>query len=160
MISPSEQRSLVIWESKIIHKSPILHPLARFVTEETVALLFNIEPEHIYKVTCWRHVVHVHGKGLSRFVSYADFPPVVGVEAPTDEDLVRWRKRWKSKAKSKQAPEFWQKFFARKFKQATSVVNLVEWGKLVAIVKSALSSLALQSLREVYRQEKYAWENF
>lgn len=160
MISPSEQRSLVIRESKIIHKSPILHPLARFVTEDTAALLFNIDPEHIYKVTCWRHVVHVHGKGLSRFVSYADFPPVLGVEAPTEQDLVRWRKRWKTKDKSKHAPEFWQKFFANKFKQARSVVKLVEWGKLVATIKSALCASALQHLREVYKHEKYAWENF
>jgi hypothetical protein len=33
--------------------------------------------------------------------------------------------------------------------------KLLEWGKLVAIVKSALSHVALQQLRQVYNQEKF-----
>jgi len=70
----TEGEKPIIGESKINHKSPVLHPLVRFVTEETAALLFNLKPEEIYRIDCWRHVVYVHGKGVSKFVSYADFP--------------------------------------------------------------------------------------
>jgi len=158
MVANSQPQSPVIRESKISHKSPVLHPLARFITEETVALHFNIHVDQIYRIECLRHVVYVHGKGVSKFVSYADFPPILGVEPPTAEDWVRWRKRWRSKWKSNQAPEFWQKFYAHQFQQAISVLNLFEWGKLVALVKSALSEVALQQLRAVYTYEKELWD--
>ncbi|MBW4576129.1 MAG: hypothetical protein KME08_12710 [Aphanothece sp. CMT-3BRIN-NPC111] len=147
-------------ESKIVHKSPVLHPLVRFVNEETAALLFNLKPEQIYRIDCWRHVVYVHGKGVSKFVSYADFPPSLGVVPPTERDFFRWRKRWKNKWNSRQAPEFWQQFYAYQFQQATSVPKLFQWGKLVNLVKAALSEAALQWLRDVYSQEKYVWDNF
>ena len=158
MLSTHQQTSLEITESKIIHKSGIVHPLARFVTEETAALLFHLQPEQIYKITCWRHVVHVHGKGVSRFVSYADFPPIFGVEAPREADMVRWRQRWRRKWKIKQAPHFWTEFYAHQFKKAASMGKLLGWGKLVAKVKPALSQVALQQLRQVYNQEKLSWE--
>jgi len=151
-------QSPVIRESKIIHQSPVLHPLARFITEETVALHFNIDVDRIYRIECLRHVVYVHGKGVSKFVSYADFPPILGVEPPTAQDWVRWRKRWQSKWKSNQAPGFWQKFYAHQFQQANSVLNLFDWGNLVAVVKSALSEAALQQLRAVYANEKELWD--
>ena len=77
MVSTPKPNMPVIRASKINHKSAILHPLVRFVTEETVALLLNLELEEIYRIDCWRHVVYVHGKGVSKFVSYADFPPIL-----------------------------------------------------------------------------------
>src|SRR6476469_8533299 len=73
MISENQLRSSTIGASKIIHKSSIVNPRSRFVTEETVALLFNISPEQIYRIDCCHNVVYVHAKGLSRFVSSADF---------------------------------------------------------------------------------------
>ena len=156
MISETPAKSRTIAESKIIHKSPILHPLARFVTEETVALLFNIAVDQIYRIECCRYMVYVHAKGISRFVSYADFPPIVGVNAIALQDFGRWYKRWESKL----APVFWTKFYTRKFQDAVSVDRLLEWGLLVAKVKSAISGAALQQLRDVYAEEKDLMEKF
>lgn len=152
--SVRESRSLIIRESKIIHKSRILHHLARFVTEETVALLFKIKPEQIERIECWQYVVYVHGVGVSCFVSYADFPPILAVDAPTPIDFVRWRKRWRSKF----APQFWQEFYTHQFECAFSIPELFEWGKLVARVKSALSEVVLQKLRKVFASEKICLE--
>jgi hypothetical protein len=160
MVSTPKLKTPVIRESKINHKSGVLHPLVRFVTEETAALLFNLDPEEIYRIDCWRHVVYVHGKGVSKFVSYADFPPILEVEAPTHQDFVRWRKRWKNRWKISLAPEFWKKFYKHQFKHASTEVNLLCWGKLVAIVKRVLSVAAVEELREAYRYEKDLWENF
>ncbi|MEG3842744.1 hypothetical protein [Microcoleus sp. herbarium14] len=156
MIASSQLKSSTFTCSKIIHKSPILHPLARFVTEETVALLFNIAVDDIYRIECCRHMVYVHAKHISRFVSYADFPPIVGVNPIALQDFGRWYKRWKSKL----APVFWTKFYTHKFKEAVSVDSLLEWGLLVAKVKSAISGAGLQQLRDVYAQEKDLMENF
>ncbi len=156
MISETPAKSRTIAESKIIHKSPILHPLARFVTEETVALLFNIAVDDIYRIECCRYMVYLHAKHISRFVSYADFPPIVEVNEPALQDFGRWYKRWKSKL----APTFWTKFYTHKFRDAVSVDSLLEWGMLVAKVKSAMSGAALQQLRDVYTQEKDLMENF
>ncbi len=156
MIASSQLKSSTLTCSKILHKSPILHPLARFVTEETVALLFNIAVEEIYRIECGRYMVYVHAKSISRFVSYADFPPIVEVNEPALQDFGRWYKRWKSKL----APVFWTKFYTRKFKDAVSVDRLLEWGMLVAKVKSAISGAALQQLRDVYSQEKDLMEKF
>jgi len=160
MVSTPKLKTPVLRESKINHKSGVLHPLVRFVTEETAALLFNLDPEEIYRIDCWRHVVYVHGKGVSKFVSYADFPPILEVEAPTHQDFVRWRKRWKNRWKISQAPEFWTKFYKYQFKHASTEANLLSWGKLVAVVKSVLSVAAVEQLREAYRYEKDLWENF
>lgn len=160
MVSTPMAKKLVITQSKINHKSGILHPLVRFVTEETVALLFNLQPDEIYRIDCWRHVVYIHGKGVSKFVSYADFPPHIAVETPTTQDFVRWRKRWKKRWKLNQAPKFWTKFYTYQFKQAATASLLLNWGKFVAAIKTALSDTALQQLREAYKQEKYLWDNF
>ena len=156
MIAAFELKSSTFACSKIIHKSPVLHPLARFVTEETVALLFNISPHEIYRIECCHNMVYVHAKGISRFVSYADFPPILEVKRPCVQDFVGWYKRWKRT----QAPEFWTKFYTYNFKAAVSVDSLLEWGKLVATVKSVISASALQQLRDVYAQEKTLMENF
>jgi hypothetical protein len=156
MISDTPRKSSAIGESKIIHKSPVLHPLARFVTEDTVALLFNISADDIYRIECCRYMVYVHAKGISRFVSYADFPPILEVNPPSPQDFGRWYKRWKGK----QAPGFWTKFYTHNFQAAVSVDSLFEWGKLVATVKSAISTSALQQLRDVYAAEKDLMEKF
>ena len=55
--------------------------------------MFNIQPEDIYVVECWRYIVYVHAKGVSKFVSYADFPPIVGVTPPSKVDIIKWRRR-------------------------------------------------------------------
>ncbi|HAZ47438.1 MAG TPA: hypothetical protein DDW76_13220 [Cyanobacteria bacterium UBA11369] len=149
-----DSRSLNIRESKIIHRSAIVHHLARFVTEETVALLFKIAPEQIERIECWQYVVYVHGVGVSCFVSYADFPPILAVDAPTAKDFVRWRKRWRSKF----APQFWQEFYTHQFECAFSIAKLFEWGQLVGLVKSALSEAVLQKLRTVFASEKMCLE--
>jgi hypothetical protein len=73
---------------------------------------------------------------------------------------VRWRKRWKSRWKESLAPKFWTKFYTYQFKQASTESNLLAWGKLVAVIKSALCVTAVQQLREAYKQEKYFWDNF
>ena len=156
MISDTSRKSSAIGESKIIHKSPVLHPLARFVTEDTVALLFNISTDDIYRIECCRYMVYVHAKGVSRFVSYADFPPILRVNPPSPQDFGRWYKRWKGK----QAPRFWTKFYTHNFQVAVSVDGLLEWGQLVAKVKLVISASALQQLRDVYAAEKDLMENF
>jgi hypothetical protein len=145
MISDTPRKSSAIGESKIIHKSPVLHPLARFVTESTVALLFNISTDDIYRIECCRYMVYVHAKGVSRFVSYADFPPILRVNPPSPQDFGRWYKRWKGKL----APTFWTKFYTQHFQAAVSVDGLFEWGKLVATVKSVISASALQPQKKI-----------
>jgi hypothetical protein len=85
---------------------------------------------------------------------------ILEVEAPTHQDFVRWRKRWKNRWKISLAPVFWKKFYKHQFKQASTEVNLLCWGKLVALIKSVLSVVAVEQLREAYQQEKYYWENF
>lgn len=154
MIPEIQQKAPLITSSKIRHLSFRLHPLARFVTEETVALMFNLKPEDIYRIECWQHIVYVYGKGVSRFVSYADFPPIKGVTPPTQIEMQRWRKRWYKSHKSHTAPSFWTEFYTLQFQQASSVAKLLEWGQVVASITFGLSSLALQQLREVYRNQK------
>ncbi|MEG4322071.1 MULTISPECIES: hypothetical protein [unclassified Microcoleus] len=156
MIAAFQPKSSSFACSKIIHKSPVLHPLARFVTEETVALLFNISTDQIYRIECCRYMVYVHAKGISRFVSYADFPPILGVELPKPQDFGRWYKRWKGK----KAPSFWIQFYTHQFKNATAADKQLAWGNLVAVVKSLLSETALQQLRDAYIYEKYWRQNF
>lgn len=160
MVSTFKAKTPAISASKISHKSPVLHPLARFVTQEAVALLFNLDPHEIYRIDCWQHVVYVHGKGISKFVSYADFPPSLGVETPNHQDFVRWHKRWRNRWKISHAPEFWTNYYKQQFKQASTEANLLAWGKLIAVIKSLLSLAAVEQLREAYKQEKYFWENF
>lgn len=156
MIYENQSKSSSIAASKIIHKSSVVNPRSRFVTEETVALLFNISPELIYRIECCHNMVYVHAKGLSRFVSYADFPPIVEVNPATPRDYLGWYKRWKRT----QAPAFWTKFYTYNFKEAVSVDSLFQWGVLVGTVKSVISATALQQLRDVYAEEKDLMETF
>ncbi|MBW4567261.1 MAG: hypothetical protein KME31_04360 [Tolypothrix carrinoi HA7290-LM1] len=156
MLSSLKPKAIVIRESKIVHKSSIRHSSSRFVTEEAVTIMFNINFEDIYVVECWRYIVYVHAKGVSKFVSYADFPPIVGVEPPTTADFIKWRKRWKKQnepGKSCKAPELWVKFFLNEFWRSPSEAVLYTWGKLVALIKFAFHEERLQELRDSYRQQ-------
>lgn len=153
-----EVRSRVIRESKIIHKSPVAHPLARFFTEETVAMLFNITLEQIDRVECWKNIVYIHAQGVSRFVSYADFPAILGVETPINQDFLRWRKRWRKRWHSSLAPQFWQSFYAENFRNAESLSELFNWGKLVNSIKSVLTETVVVQLRSVFLEQKASWE--
>jgi hypothetical protein len=149
MLSSLQPKKLVIRESKIVHKSSSLHPLARFVTEEAVCLMFNINLEDIYVVECWRYVVYVHAKGLSRFVSYADFPPIIGVQPPTPAEFLKWRKRWRKNndhTQRHQAPKWWAKFFINEFSQAFSESVLCSWGNLLCSINFAFPETTLQEL--------------
>lgn len=160
MLSTLSAKAPIIRASKINHKSSVLHPLVRFVTEETVALLFNLNLDEIYRIDCWQYVVYIHGKGVSKFVSYADFPPKLDVEAPTPQDFVRWRKRWRKRWKTQQAPEFWTKYYQHQFKHSATESHLLAWGQLVAVVQSVFSIPAVEQLRDAYKQEKSFWEKF
>jgi hypothetical protein len=71
------------------------------VTKEAIALLLNIELHQIKDIRCWPNVILVVAEELSKFVSYADLPPILAVEPPTEQDFVCWRKRWKKLKKNK-----------------------------------------------------------
>jgi len=157
MVSSLKPRALVIRASKIVHKSSLQHPLARFVTEEAICLMFRIGFGDIHTIECWRYVVYVNAKGISRFVSYADFPPILGVAPPTPSEFIRWRRRWRKQhdyAERKQAPEWWAEFFMNEFWQALSQDTLQSWGELVGLIKFAFPEETLQELRKSYRLEK------
>ena len=130
-------------------------PFNRPITKEAIALCLNLQPEQIYKIDCWRYVIHVVGKGVSTFVSYADLPPILGVEPPTNQDFIRWRKRWQKN--KKQAPPFWVDFYKQRFKQAETIAQLYHWGKIVAVIKFGFSPARLQELRIVYSQKRLAF---
>ncbi len=70
-----------------------INPLARFVTIEAIALLLKVTITQIKYIRCWARVVLVVGVKFSRFVSYADLPPIIAAEAPNTADIIRWRKR-------------------------------------------------------------------
>lgn len=157
MLSSLKPKVLVIRESKIVHKSAIVHPLARFVTEEAICLIFQISIEDIYTVECWRYMVYVHGKGLSKFVSYADFPPILGVKPPIQSDFIKWRRRWRKQHephRHKQAPQWWAKFFVDEFCQAHSEAMLNSWVELIELIQFAFNPEKLKELQNSYHQEK------
>ncbi|WP_051469930.1 hypothetical protein [Fischerella sp. PCC 9605] len=130
------------------------HPLARFVTPEAIALLLKIKIEQIKDIRLWPNVILVVAKGLTRFVSYADLPPIVEAEPPQKQDFARWRKRWK-KNETKQAPEFWGEFYKHKFWQAACVNQLQTWGELVNAIKFTLCPKVLEFLRSEYLAVKH-----
>jgi hypothetical protein len=152
MVSSSLQKTTPIRSSKIVHKSSVIHPQARFVTEEVVCLIFGISFEDIYTVECWRYIVYVHGKGISKFVSYADFPPIIGVGSPTAQDRLKWRKRWRKShdyAKKKYAPSWWAEFLTLKFSEAT-LEDLQSWWQLLSVINFAFAQPTLQELQRCY----------
>lgn len=123
------------------------------MNKQAAALMFNLDENEIYLVDRWAHIVYVHGKGVSRFLSYADFPPNVEVAPPTNKDFVYWRRRWRKRqqaAQKKQAPPFWVQFFAYQFYNAPSVPELYRWDNLVGSIKFAFTEATLQRLRESF----------
>ncbi|BAT52421.1 hypothetical protein NOS3756_13610 [Nostoc sp. NIES-3756] len=153
MVSSLNPKAIVIRSSKIVHKSLTPHPLARFVTEEAICLMFRIGFDDIYTVECWRYVVYVHAQGVSSFVSYADFPPTVGVQPPTRADFIKWRRRWRkqhNQAHRKQAPEWWEEYFISEFWQAPTESVLHSWGELVGTIKFAFSEDTLAEIFNFY----------
>jgi hypothetical protein len=131
-------------------KSISWHPLCRFVTKEAIARRLKVPVKHIYRVRLWFRVILVVGKGISRFVSYADLPPILGVDLPQGRDYDYWRRRWSEKY----APDFWIEFYQQHFQQATSMGQLFAWGKLVGSIKHLLIPEGLETLRSLYRQKK------
>ena len=125
-----------------------INPLARFVTKEAVAKVLKVKPEQIRHIRLWPYIIDVVGVGISRFVSYADMPPILGVEPPTLQDCIRWRKRWRSS--QHRSPIFWVDFYEGKFRQSRSVEELYKWGKLVGKIKHGLLGLQVEWLRNIY----------
>jgi hypothetical protein len=115
-----------------IKSTVITNPQSRFVTKEAVAMCLKRAPEDIYKVNCWRYVVHVVGKKTSTFVSYADLPPIVGVALPNHRDVRAWRKRWKKYDHI--APLFWHNFYADKLRQVGTMQELQAWEEVLSYV--------------------------
>jgi hypothetical protein len=112
--------------------SVITNPQSRFVTKSAVAMQLKRSPEDIYKVNCWRYVVHVVGKKTSTFVSYADLPPIVGVALPNHRDVRAWRKRWKKYDHI--APLFWHNFYAEKLRQVKTMEELQAWEEVLSYI--------------------------
>ncbi|MBD2040667.1 hypothetical protein [Microcoleus sp. FACHB-672] len=134
-----------------LQEATVAHALYRFVSAEAIALLLNIKPEKILKIRCWAHVILVVGKGFSRFVSYADLPPIVGVKPPTPQDYLRWRKRWQKN--NYQAPAFWGEFYTQKLRQTRRFSQLHAWLRLIEAIKSLLPASAVRELQSIYTQQ-------
>lgn len=141
----------------ISQEAIVPHPQTRFVTAEAVAQLLNVDPEQLAEIRCWANVILVVGEGMSRFVSYADLPPIAGVQPPAAKDFIQWRKRWR-KTKTYRAPAFWAQFYARKIQQAASLIELENWGLIVGSIRFALHLSAVQSLQNLYFQQKAVFE--
>lgn len=136
-------------------KSTVVHRLARFVTKKAIALLLKIKPEQIDKIDRWPYVLHVVGLGLSRFVSYADLPPIIGVAPPSKKDFTRWYKRWNKR----QAPDFWAGFFEQQYRESAFVDQLTKWSKLVDLIRAVLAEADVQKLQEIAQKVKSQLES-
>ncbi len=136
--------------SKIIHRSPILHPLARFVSEDAIAIMFNIPVAEIERIECYRYMVYVHARHVSRFVSYADFPPMVNVPSPNLYDGWRWRKRWRRRWHRSTAPAWWQDFYLTNMSYSQTEDDLRAWGNLITDIEEFLSAETRKKLGDIY----------
>ncbi|PAX59956.1 hypothetical protein [Brunnivagina elsteri] len=137
-----------IRSSKITYKSPLLHPLGRFVTEEAVAIMFGIDIDQIKRIDCYSHVVYVHANNVSRFVSYADFPPPSSVGTQFSQVFWRWLRRWRKHSSSKHAPEWWQNFYIQQIEKSFTDDDFIELRKVLTLIKSALSDDAWQQITQ------------
>ncbi len=126
------------------------HRLTRFVSKNAIARLLHVKPEDIREIRRWAKVLLVVGQHVSRFVSYADLPPIIRVALPQTLDFQLWRKRW-----GKYAPDFWAEFYAQEIKQALYVADFLQWGELVAAVTSLMSPTKAQWLRDVYADREF-----
>ncbi len=141
----------------IQNKSNGTHPLKRFVTRDALAFHLGMKSENIYKISYWRHVIHVVGKGKSRFVSYADMPPILGVEPPRKSDFAKWRKRIKTR-KQKYVPKLWAEFYVKKIEESNSIQNLLKWENLVNQCKSLISLEGVQQINQAVAERKLQLE--
>ncbi len=153
--NPSELTS-AIRKSKIIHKRSKQHPLARFITEEAVALKFNLKIEDIHRIELWDRLVYVYAGKLSRFVSYADFPPIVTEKKPTEFPVAYWSERLRKLHKQDQSKKlvlltWWTRFYQERFSECANPRQLKQWGEVVAILKPSLPDPIIETLREFYR---------
>ena len=139
----------------IKQESNEVHPLSRFVTVEAMALLLKIDVAKIKEIRLWRYMILVVADGMSRFVSYAEVPPILEVAPVTAKDVITWRKRWR-KLKTNHVPDFWCQFYGRKFGQSNDLEELKRWGQLIATIKFALSQKVIQALRSLYAEERYS----
>lgn len=94
-----------------------LHRLTRFVTKEAIARLLKTHPDQIWEVRRWAYVLLVVGKGISRFVSYADLPPIPNVAPPEGRDFRALAAALARKTRSRVlggilCPEISREFFA------------------------------------------------
>ena len=137
----------------IKNKSTTAHPLSRFVSREALGFHLGIKSDNIYKISCWRYVIHVVGKSKSRFVSYADMPPILGVEAPRKSDFAKWKKRIKTR-KQKYAPKFWAQFYVKKIEDSNSIQTLLQWENLVKQCKDLISLEGIKKIDNALSQEK------
>jgi len=137
----------------IEYKSTTTHPLNRFVTRDALGFHLGIKSDNIYKISYWQYVIHVVGKGKSRFVSYADMPPILGVEQPRKADFAKWRKRIKTR-KQKYVPKFWAQFYVKKIEDSNSIQTLLQWENLVKQCKSLISLEGLKKIDNALAQEK------
>ncbi|HIK09000.1 MAG TPA: hypothetical protein IGS52_01825 [Oscillatoriaceae cyanobacterium M33_DOE_052] len=126
-----------------------LHRLTRFVTKEAIARLLKTPPDQIWEIQRWAYVILVVGKGISRFISYADLPPVPHVAPPNVPDIRCWLRRWKEK----RSPRFWVEFYAEKIQETFAAGELIEWGKLLNRIKYYLPQELLYSLQATYRNQ-------
>lgn len=140
-------------KKSIKNKSTSAHPLGRFVTREALGLHLGLKSDNIYKISCWRYVIHVVGKSKSRFVSYADMPPVIGVEPPRKSDFAKWRKRIKAR-KQKYVPKFWAQFYIKKIAEANSLQTLISWENLVKQCRSLMSIECISKIDRALAEEK------
>jgi hypothetical protein len=124
-----------------------INPLNRYTTKESVALYLQRDVGDLYRVDCWPGVVHVVGKGVSTFVSYADLPPIVGVETPSARDTLLWRKRWRKHGSI--APAFWKDFYATKIRATTDLTVLQAWDEIIAKIGFGLPETTRKYLEGV-----------
>ncbi len=125
----------------------VTNPQSRFVTKAAVAMHLKRSADEIYKVNCWRYVVHVVGKKTSTFVSYADLPPIIGVALPNHRDVRAWRKRWKKYDNI--APLFWYSFYAEKLRQVTTMEELQAWEEVLSYVGFGLPTASRTDLEGI-----------
>jgi hypothetical protein len=137
---------------------PRQHAQMRFVSQESIAMCLGRSVAEIYRVDCWRHVVHVVGKGISTFISYADLPPILGVMMPAATDARLWRKRWRRHLHL--APLFWVEFYAQKFQSVTDLEELAAWDELVAYIQFGLTESDRQSLAAVCLDVTYQLSSY
>jgi hypothetical protein len=114
----------------------VTNPQSRFATKAAVAMHLKRSTDEIYKISCWRYVVHVVGKKTSTFVSYADLPPIIGVALPNHRDVRAWRKRWKKYDQI--APLFWHNFYIDKLRQVTTMQELQAWEEVLSYINFGL----------------------